>query len=79
MESFISKHKSFKRALPNKMVEFKHEILLHKLYNQKFPNFNSFSSIITTTAKILESHTQENESLTYEIIIIIFINNIDKN
>ena len=33
----------------------------------------------TTTAKILESHTQENESLTYEIIIIIFINNIDKN
>ena len=37
-ESFINVHKSCKRALPEKMLMYKHAILLHKVYNNENPN-----------------------------------------
>ena len=33
MESFINVHKSVKRATPEKILLFKHAVLLHKLFN----------------------------------------------
>ena len=37
MESFVDVHKQCKRALPQQMIEYKHAILLHKLYNEHQP------------------------------------------
>ena len=37
MESFVDVHKHCKRALPEQMIEYKHAILLHKLYNEHQP------------------------------------------
>ena len=37
MESYINIHKSCKRALPSQLIEFKHAIMLHKLYNEQLP------------------------------------------
>ena len=37
-ESFIDIHKSCDRATPNQMMNYKHAILLHKLYNNNQPS-----------------------------------------
>ena len=37
-ESFIDIHKSCERATPNQMMNYKHAILLHKLYNNNQPS-----------------------------------------
>ena len=37
MQSFINVHIECKRAQPEQMMLYKHAILLHKLYNEKFP------------------------------------------
>ena len=36
-KSFINIHEECKRALPEKMILYKHSIVLHKLYNFKQP------------------------------------------
>ena len=51
-ESFINKHKLSKRALPNQLLEYKHAILLHKIYNEKIPPMDwielTFNQAITS-------------------------------
>ena len=37
MESFINVHKNVNRASPNKLLLFKHAVLLHKLFNNQTP------------------------------------------
>ena len=38
MESFINVHKSVRRATPEKILIFKHAVLLHKLFNTQTPS-----------------------------------------
>ena len=40
MESFINVHKNCNRALPNQLMNFKHSILLHKLFNNHSPSMD---------------------------------------
>ena len=37
MESFIDVHISLKRSLPFQIMEYKHSILLHKVFNNQIP------------------------------------------
>ena len=52
MESFTNLHVKLKRALPNQIMQYKHAILLHKLYNERMPNADwvemNFNQIITS-------------------------------
>ena len=51
-ESFVNIHKSCKRALPKQLPEYKHAILLHKIYNEKIPPMDwielTFNETITS-------------------------------
>ena len=40
MQSFINVHIECKRAQPEQIMLYKHAILIHKLYNEKFPETN---------------------------------------
>ena len=40
MESFINVHKSCKRAHPNQIMDYKHSILLHKIFNIHQPSLD---------------------------------------
>ena len=37
MQSYANVHKECKRAQPNEILEYKHSILLHKIYNNHVP------------------------------------------
>ena len=59
MESFVNIHKNCKRALPSQIIEYKHAILLHKLYNEQMPvsdwvelNFNQVLTSRQTHFKV---------------------------
>ena len=63
MESFVNIHQNCKRALPNQMIEYKHLILLHKLYNEKSPvtdwlelNFNQVLTSRQTHFKVIKTN-----------------------
>ena len=55
MESFVNIHKNCKRALPNQIMEFKHSILLHKIFNTHQPSLDwvelNFNQTITSREK----------------------------
>ena len=64
MESYINIHKSCKRALPSQLIEIKHAIMLHKLYNEQLPVADwidlNFDQILTSRQmhfKITKSNT----------------------
>ena len=40
MQSFESVHQSCKRATPNQILQYKHSIILHKLYNSQIPTMD---------------------------------------
>ena len=40
MESFLNIHRTMKRATPENLANFKHAVLLHKLYNNQSPNLD---------------------------------------
>ena len=44
MESFINVHKNTNRAVPDKLLLFKHAVLLHKLFNNQTPLLDSRQS-----------------------------------
>ena len=63
MESFINLHVKLKRALPNQIMQYKHAILLHKLYNEQLPqadwielNFNQVLNSCQTKFKTIENN-----------------------
>ena len=79
MESFINIHKSCKRALPHQIIEYKHAILLHKLYNEHQPvtdwvelNTNQILISRQTHFKITRSNTFKigNNKLTTRLCIL---------
>ena len=79
MESFINIHKSCKRALPRQMIEYKHAILLHKLYNEQQPvtdwielNTNQILTSRQTLFKITKSNAFKigNNKLTTRLCIL---------
>ena len=37
IETYVNIHKSRNRALPSQIMQYKHAILLHKLYNEQLP------------------------------------------
>ena len=79
MESFINIHKSCKRALPRQMIEYKHAILLHTLYNEQRPvtdwielNTNQILTSRQTHFKIARSNAFKigNNKLTTRLCIL---------
>ena len=52
MQSFINIHTECKRALPEQMINYKHAILLHKLYNDESPEIEwialNYQQILTS-------------------------------
>ena len=79
MESYINIHKSCKRALPKQIIEYKHAILLHKLYNEKQPvtdwiklNTNQILTSRQTYFKIARSNNFKigNNKLTTRLCIL---------
>ena len=40
MQSYVDVHKECKRAQPEQMMLYKHAIMLHKLYNENFPEMD---------------------------------------
>ena len=59
MESYINVHINCKRALPNQMMEFKHSVLLHKIFNTQQPVMDwvelTFNQAITTRETFFNS------------------------
>ena len=79
MESYIDIHVSCKRSLPSQLMTFKHAILLHKLYNEKFPgvdwielNFNQILTSWPTTFKINKSNAYKigNNKLSLRLSVL---------
>ena len=63
MESYVNVHKSCERALPNQLLEYKHAILLHNVYNNQIPkddwvdlNFNQILTSRQTKFQTLKSN-----------------------
>ena len=63
MESYVNVHKSCERALPGQLLEYKHAILLHNVYNNQIPkddwvdlNFNQILTSRQTKFKTLKSN-----------------------
>ena len=59
MESYINVHNNCKRALPNQMMEYKHSILLHKIFNNQQPVMDwielTFNQALTTRETFFNS------------------------
>ena len=79
MESFTNVHKNCKRALPIQIIEYKHAILLHKLYNDQIPvsdwvelNFNQILTSRQTLFKVTKNNNFKvgNNKLTSRISIL---------
>ena len=52
MESYLNVHKSCERALPSQILEFKHAVVLHNIYNTQIPKDDwidlNFNQILTS-------------------------------
>ena len=52
MQSFVHIHEECKPALPERMILYKHAIMLHKIYNIELPEFEwmalNFQQLLTS-------------------------------
>ena len=67
MESFVNVHKQCKRALPPRMIEYKHAILLHKLYNEHQPVSDWIELNMDQILTSRQTHFKINKTNTYKI------------
>ena len=91
MQSFIDVHKCCKRALPEQMVLHKHAIMLHKFYNENYPemdwlalNFQQTTTQRQTNFKILRNNSYKigNNILTNRLHVLnnkIELNDLNKS
>ena len=67
MESFLNIHHTMKRATPEKLLTFKHAVLLHKLYNDQSPSFDWVDLNFKQTFTTRETHFNIIRSNNYKI------------
>ena len=79
MESFYNLHKKCQRALPNQIMEYKHALLLYKIYNTQIPpmdwielNFNQTLTSRETTFNAIKSNNTKigNNILSARLTVI---------
>ena len=67
MESFVNIHESCKRALPSKLIEFKHAVLLHKLYNEHLAVTDWIELNMNQILTFRQTHFKTSKTNTFKV------------